>query len=46
MNTRRPGSCGDEVKRLQSRLIESGFLPGKLDGDFGPAAEAAVRAFR
>lgn len=46
MNTLRPGSSGDEVKRLQSRLAKLGFPPGKIDGDFGPGTEAAVRAFQ
>ncbi|MFA5242593.1 MAG: peptidoglycan-binding protein [Sulfuricella sp.] len=46
MNTLRPGSSGDEVKLLQSRLAELGFPPGKIDGDFGPGTEAAVRAFQ
>jgi putative chitinase len=46
MNTLRPGSSGEEVKRLQSRLAELGFPPGKIDGDFGPGTEAAVRGFQ
>lgn len=46
MNTLRPGSSGDEVKLLQSRLAKLGFPPGKIDGDFGPGTEAAVRAFQ
>ena len=46
MNTLRPGSSGDEVKLLQSRLAKSGFPPGKIDGDFGPGTEAAIRAFQ
>ena len=46
MNTLRPGSSGDEVKALQSRLAKLGFPPGKIDGDFGPGTEAAVRAFQ
>jgi len=46
MNTLRPGSSGDEVKLLQSRLVKLGFPPGKIDGDFGPGTEAAVRAFQ
>lgn len=46
MNTLRPGSSGDDVKRLQSRLAKLGFPPGKIDGDFGPATETAVRNFQ
>lgn len=46
MATLRQGSRGEEVKRLQSRLKELGFSPGTIDGDFGAATEAAVRAFQ
>lgn len=46
MDTLRPGSSGDEVKLLQARLKKLGFLPGKIDGDFGPGTEAALRAFQ
>jgi peptidoglycan L-alanyl-D-glutamate endopeptidase CwlK len=46
MHTLRPGFSGDEVKLLQSRLAELGFSPGSIDGDFGPATEAAVRGFQ
>lgn len=46
MATLRQGSRGEEVKRLQSRLKELGFSPGAIDGDFGSATDAAVRAFQ
>jgi putative chitinase len=46
MNTLRPGSQGDDVKKLQARLAELGFPPGKIDGDFGPGSEAALMAFQ
>lgn len=39
-------SLGEEVKKLQTRLKERGFNPGAIDGDFGPATEAAVLAFQ
>src|SRR3954465_995376 len=31
------GSAGDDVTRLQKRLVELGFDPGPNDGQFGPA---------
>ena len=40
------GSTGDDVRRMQNRLIELGYLDGRADGDFGDATEAAVRAFQ
>ena len=39
------GDKGDDVRRLQARLIELGFLNDKADGSFGGKTEAAVRAF-
>lgn len=42
----RRGDSGDAVRALQSALAEAGFRPGMLDGDFGPATEAAVVAFQ
>lgn len=41
-----PGATGPEVEKLQTRLAELGFPPGKIDGDFGPATEAALLAFQ
>ncbi len=40
------GDTGAEVKRMQQRLKELGYLKGSADGDFGDATEAAVRAFQ
>ena len=42
----RKGASGDEVVALQKKLKEQGFSPGKIDGIFGPATNAAVRAFQ
>lgn len=46
MTTLRPGSEGDEVVELQTRLAALGFPPGQIDGDYGPGTEAAVSAFQ
>ena len=40
------GSKGSEVKKLQKRLKDLGYLKGTADGDFGAATEAAVIAFQ
>ena len=40
------GSKGEEVKALQQRLIELGFLNGKADGDYGNKTAKAVSAFQ
>ncbi|MBQ7865527.1 MAG: peptidoglycan-binding protein [Clostridia bacterium] len=40
------GSSGTEVRKVQQRLKELGYLSGSADGDFGDATEAAVRAFQ
>lgn len=40
------GSKGADVIRLQSRLIELGFLDGEADGDYGAATRSAVRRFQ
>ncbi|GAB2574944.1 N-acetylmuramoyl-L-alanine amidase [Streptomyces capparidis] len=37
---------GDDVARLQQRLLEMGFVPGPVDGIFGPLTEQAVREFQ
>lgn len=42
----RRGSEGPEVEHLQRRLAAHGFRPGRIDGRFGPATEAAVLAFQ
>lgn len=40
------GSKGTVVKNLQQKLKEVGFNPGAIDGDFGPAVQAALIAFQ
>src|SRR4051794_16952219 len=40
------GSTGPEVRTLQMRLLELGFPPGRIDGEFGGGTEAAVLAFQ
>lgn len=43
--TLQTGDKGDDVKRLQEKLIELGYLNGKADGSFGPVTAAAVQRF-
>ena len=40
------GSSGSEVKKLQQRLKDLGYLKGSVDGDFGAATETAVKNFQ
>lgn len=40
------GSEGSEVRSLQKRLKDLGYLSGTVDGSFGVATEAAVLAFQ
>ncbi len=40
------GSSGEEVTRIQKRLIELGYDPGKADGIFGSQTQKAVIAFQ
>jgi hypothetical protein len=40
------GSVGDDVRRVQERLIELGFQPGPADGQFGAGTQQAVWAFK
>ena len=44
--TLKKGSSGDEVKAIQSKLKELGFLSGSVDGIFGSGTEKAVKAFQ
>ena len=44
--TLKNGSTGAEVKKLQQRLKDLGYLKGSADGDFGDATESAVKAFQ
>ena len=40
------GSEGTEVRKLQQKLKDLGYLSGSVDGKFGAATEAAVIAFQ
>ena len=40
------GSRGDEVVKLQRKLIQYGFLAGKADGAYGNQTSKAVKAFQ
>ena len=41
------GRFGDDVVSLQEKLISAGFTPkGGADGYFGPATEAALKAYQ
>lgn len=40
------GSTGSQVRDVQRRLRELGYLTNSPDGDFGPTTEAAVIAFQ
>jgi peptidoglycan hydrolase-like protein with peptidoglycan-binding domain len=40
------GSSGDDVKRVQQRLVDLAFDPGPVDGQFGPATQSAVWAYQ
>ncbi len=39
------GDKGEDVRRMQRKLIELGFLNDTADGEYGPRTAAAVRAF-
>ena len=39
------GAKGDEVKKVQQRLIDLGYLTGKTDGNYGTKTVSAVKAF-
>jgi hypothetical protein len=45
MNLKKGYQC-PEVRILQQKLIDLGFNPGKIDGNFGPTTEMAVIAFQ
>ncbi|MEF9996496.1 MAG: peptidoglycan-binding protein, partial [Burkholderiaceae bacterium] len=40
------GSSGTKVTKLQQALLDAGFPPGAIDGDFGAGTEAAVIAYQ
>jgi len=46
MTALREGDSGLDVTALQNQLKDRGFPPGAIDGDFGPATEAAVLGFQ
>ncbi len=39
------GMYGDEVKAMQQRLLDLGFQPGPIDGQFGNGTQQALWAF-
>jgi hypothetical protein len=41
-----PGTSGEDVAALQTRLIRLGRLSGGADGQFGPLTQGAVAAFQ
>ena len=40
------GSSGDDVKRLQERLVELGYATGTPNGQYGSATSASIRLFQ
>ena len=46
METLEEGSDGADVTTLQTLLQQKGFPPGVIDGNFGPATEAALIGFQ
>lgn len=46
LRVQRPLLRGDDVATLQSRLVEMGFNPGRVDGIYGPNTERAVSEFQ
>ena len=44
--TLKQGAKGDDVKAMQERLIELGYLSGTADGDFGGGTHQAVKDFQ
>ncbi len=40
------GSVGNDVTALQRSLLNAGFDPGPVDGDFGPRTEKALKDFQ
>jgi N-acetylmuramoyl-L-alanine amidase len=46
LRIQQPNMRGDDVANLQSRLVEMGFNPGRVDGIYGPITESAVKEFQ
>ena len=42
----KPGDTGAQVETLQRALASLGYSPGKVDGQYGPATQAAVEKFQ
>ncbi len=42
----RQGDSGDDVKKLQQALLQHGFNPGTIDGEYGQGTVAAIIAFQ
>ncbi len=42
----RRGDKGENVRKMQQRLMELGYLNGNIDGNFGPQTYSAVLAFQ
>ncbi|MDY4920558.1 MAG: NlpC/P60 family protein [Phascolarctobacterium sp.] len=40
------GDDGEEVLAIQKRLVELNYSVGTIDGEFGPATEAAIKKFQ
>lgn len=41
-----PGATGEEVRRIQARLIQIAWLPGPVTGNYDPATVTAIRGFQ
>ena len=46
LQIQQPHMRGDDVANLQSRLVEMGFNPGRVDGIYGSSTEGAVKEFQ
>ncbi len=46
LSTLRQGDSGNEVRALQQRLIQLGYLSGEADSNFGGMTAEAVKAFQ
>ena len=42
----KPGSRGEEVKKIQTKLKNWGYYSGSVDGIYGWQTESAVRSFQ
>jgi hypothetical protein len=46
LRVREPRMTGKLVKQVQRALVDAGFEPGPIDGEYGGQTSAAVRAFQ